>query len=309
MMQRRSLRLAWVATLWWVFSLQPSHACTLWGAAGNAVEGGGVLITKNRDWIPDHRQQLNIVRPKEGYASVVLAAVGGAEPGSKAGVNEKGLVIVTATVNQVPTAERKRVDQKKGLTRHLLAHCASVEDVLKHIELFRRPVFYLVGDRREIAVIEVAPDGSRSITRSDSGTLHHTNHYCAIDPPGLKRKPGASSTNRSARIEELLKNPSRPYTADDFIRFSEDKTDGPDNSIWRTGSDPHKVRTVATWLVSIPASGSPWLYLKTADPGQAERVCRLTVDDALRITDRDLIPLDSDLCQGASTISVKVRAR
>ena len=53
MMQRRSLRLAWVAALWWVFSLQPSHACTLWGAAGSAVDGGGVLITKNRDWAPD----------------------------------------------------------------------------------------------------------------------------------------------------------------------------------------------------------------------------------------------------------------
>jgi isopenicillin-N N-acyltransferase like protein len=219
MMPRRCLRLAWVAALWWVFSLQPSHACTLWGSAGNAVEGGGVLITKNRDWIPDHRQQLNIVRPKQGYASVVLAAVGGAEPGTKAGVNEKGLVIVTATANQVPTAERKRVDQKKGLMRQLLARCASVEDVLKHIEWFRRPVFYLVGDRSQIAVIEVAPDGSRSITRTDSGTLHHTNHYCAIDAPGLKRTPGASSTNRSARIAELLKTPDRTYTADDFIRL------------------------------------------------------------------------------------------
>lgn len=299
MMQRRFLRLTWTAALWWVFSLNSSHACTLWGAAGTAVDGGGVLIAKNRDWTPDHRQQLNIVRPKEGYASIALAAVGGAEPGTKAGVNEKGLVIVTATVNQVPAAERKQVDQKKGLMSHLLARCASVEDVLKQIELFRRPVFYLVGDRKVIAVIEVAPDGRRSITRSDSGTLHHTNHYGAIDPlPDLKRKPGDSSTNRSARIESLLKNLNRPYTPDDFIRFSEDKAAGPDNSIWRTGSDPRKTRTLATWLVSIPASGSPRLYLKTADPGETERVCRLAVDDALRIGGRDQIPLDGDLCNG-----------
>jgi hypothetical protein len=228
----------------------------------------------------------------------VLVAVGGAEPGTKAGVNEKGLVIVTATVNQVPTAERQRVDQKKGLISHLLAQCASVEDVLKQIELFRRPVFYLVGDRKEIAVIEVAPDGSRSITRTDSGTLHHTNHYCAIDPADLKRKPGASSTNRSARIAELLKNPHRPYTVDDFIRFSEDTAAGPDNSIWRTGSDPQKTRTLATWLVAIPAAGSPRLYLKTADPGEAECICRLTVGDALRISNRDQISLGSDLCNG-----------
>ena len=108
MMQRRFLRLAWVAAFWWVFSLQFSHACIFWGAAGSAVDGGGVLITKNRNWAPDHRQQLNIVRPKEGYASVVLVAAGGAELGTKVGVNEKGLVIVTATVYQVPTAERQQ---------------------------------------------------------------------------------------------------------------------------------------------------------------------------------------------------------
>jgi isopenicillin-N N-acyltransferase-like protein len=298
MMQRRFLRLACVATLWGLFSLQPSDACTLWGAAGNAVDGGGVLITKNRDWVPDHRQLLNIVRPKEGYASVVLTAVGGAEPGTKAGVNERGLVIVSATVNQVPAAERKQVDQKKNLMSQLLARCASVEEVLTRIEWFRRPVFYLVGDRKEIAIIEVAPDGSHSITRTDSSTLQHTNHYCAIEPPDLKRKPGASSTNRLARIDELLKSLNGPYTAGDFIRFSEDQTAGPDNSIWRTGSDPHKARTLATWIVSIPASGSPRLYLKTADPGQAARVCRLEVDDALRSTGRDRIPLDSELCNG-----------
>lgn len=154
-MQRRFFRLAWAAALWWIISLQPFYACTLWGAAGNSVEGGGILITKNRDWIPDH--------------------------------------------------------------------------------------------------------------------------CCAIDPPDLQRKPGASSTKRSARIEELLKNPGSPYTVDDFIRFSEDKTAGADNSIWRTGSAPHKTRTLATWVVSIPASGSPRLYLKTANPGEAERLCRLTV--------------------------------
>jgi len=54
-------------------------------------------------------------------------------------------------------------------------------------------------------------------------------------------------------------------------------TAGADYSIWRTGSAPRKTRTLATWLVSIPALGSPRLYLKTADPGEAERLCRLTV--------------------------------
>ena len=77
-------------------------------------------------------------------------------------------------------------------------------DVLRELELFRRPVFYLVGDRREIAVIEVAPDGRRAVSRTAAGTLSHTNHYLAIDLPGRAAKPGASSLARRARIAELL---------------------------------------------------------------------------------------------------------
>jgi hypothetical protein len=279
-------------------SYQPSEACTLWGAVGAAVEGGGTLVAKNRDWAPDHLQVLAILRPSEGYRSVVLMAVGNDEPGVKAGVNEKGLVIVSAAAGQFPSADRKKIRQKKELMRHFLATCASVEEVLKNIELMRRPAFYLAGDRTEIAVIEIAPDGRRSITRKVSGTLHHTNHYCAIEPPGLKRKPGASSRLRYDRIEELLKTPEKPFDLDGFTRFSEDRNAGPDNSIWRTGSNPAKQRTLATWLVAVPPDGSPELYLKTANPGEDERVCRLAFEEALRLRGGDRIPLAAALCSG-----------
>lgn len=131
-----------------LFVGRPSQACTLWGAAGERVAGGGTLVAKNRDWTPDHRQELSIVRPKEGYASVVLTAIGGAEPGTKAGVNEKGLVIVAATASQVPAADRRRAEQKKSRITHLLARCASVEEVLRQIDVLDRPVFYLLGDAK-----------------------------------------------------------------------------------------------------------------------------------------------------------------
>ena len=298
MLTRRQMRSAWVGALLWLLSCQPSEACTLWGAAGDAVEGGGTLVAKNRDWAPDHRQELVVLRPPEGYRSVALMAVGGDAPGIKAGVNEKGLVIVSATAGQFPRAERKKIRQKKQLMSYFLATCASVEELLKQVELMRRPVFYLVGDRAELAVVEVAPDGRRSVTRAVSGTLHHTNHYCAIEPPGLVRKPGASSRLRYDRIGELLKTPEKPFDLDGFTRFSEDRNAGPDNSIWRTGSDPAKHRTLATWLVSVPPSGSPQLYLKTADPGEPERVCRLAVVEALRLKGGDRIPSGAALCSG-----------
>jgi hypothetical protein len=295
MLRRRWKIWTWAAAVLCVLGSQPSSACTLWGASGTAVEGGGTLVAKNRDWSPDHRQELSALKPAQGYRSLLLKAVGGAEPGVKAGVNEKGLVIVSATASQVPGTQPKAARQKTELMSFLLTTCASVDELLNQIERLRRPVFYLAGDRREVALIEVATEGRRSARRQDSGTLHHTNHYCILDPADLKRRPGASSTQRYARMGELLKGPAAPFTVEDFIRFSADAVAGPDNSIWRTGSSPAHKRTLATWIVSVPAAGSPQLYLKTADPGEPEQVCRISVEAALGGDDR--IPLNSVLCR------------
>jgi isopenicillin-N N-acyltransferase-like protein len=294
----------WIAVwtaLFWISGLQSSEGCTLAGATGRWVAGGGTLIVKNRDWVPDHHQALSVLKPSEGYRSLALRAVGGAEPGVKAGVNEKGLVIISASASQVPSAERKRFRHKKGLMRYLLSACGSVEDVLRNVGLMRRPVFYMIGDRKELAVIEIVPDGKSAVTRRGSGTLHHTNHYQTIELPSLRKPPGASSTRRQARIEELLKGQEKPFVVEDFIRFSEDRSSGPDNSIWRTGSTPRKNRTLTTWLVWIPVSGSPQLYLKTADPGEPERVCRLAVEEVLQREGQDIIQADSDLCRNAAS--------
>jgi len=294
MLRRRKIW-AWAGAVLCFLGSQPSSACTLWGASGTAVEGGGTLVAKNRDWSPDHRQEMVVLKPTSGHRALLLKAVGGAEPGVKAGVNEKGLAIVSATASQVSGTQRKAARQKTELMSFFLTTCASVDELLNQIERLRRPVFYLAGDRREVALIEVATEGRRSVRRQDSGTLHHTNHYCILDPADLKRKPGASSTQRYTRMGELLKGPAAPFTVEDFIRFSADAVAGPDNSIWRTGSSPTHKRTLATWLVSVPAAGSPQLYLKTADPGEPEQVCRISVEAALGGGDR--IPLNSQLCR------------
>jgi hypothetical protein len=298
MVESHKMRLAWIVALFWLLSPQPSEACTLWGAVGASVQRGGALIAKNRDWVPDHFQELAVLRPATGFQSLVLRAVGGEEPGVKAGVNEKGLVVVSATASQVPRAERDKAGQRKGLMSHLLATCAGVDEVLKNITLFYRPAFYLIADRRELAAIEVAPDGQRSVTRRDSGTLSHTNHYCAIDSQTIRQKPGPSSRARLARIDELLKTHPQPYSIDDFIRFSADQNAGPDDSIWRTGSDPTNRRTLSTWIVALPLKDSPQLYLRTANPEESEQICRLSVNEALRMKGGDRIPLAAALCNG-----------
>jgi hypothetical protein len=285
------------------FTPLPSPACTLFAAAGTAADGGGTLIAKNRDWLPDHRQQLVVLAPAGGYPTLALEAVGGPQGGIKAAVNSQGLAIVSATAGQVPLPEREAVPQQKQLTARLLTTCADVDEVLARIDLFRRPAFYLVADRREIAVIEVGPDGRRAVARRRNETLVHTNHYCALEPTPALRGPGSSSLERYDRIRELVQGPVRPFTLEDFVRFSEDRSAGPDNSIWRTGRSEGKRRTLATWIVSIPPSGSPMLYVKTADPGEPERTCRVTVADALRRKDHERIPLGDWPCSAAAIVS------
>jgi len=275
---------------------QASNACTLWAAAGDAVAGKGTLIAKNRDWTPDQTQELRIVHPPKGYSSVSLVAGGGSEPGTKAGINEHGLVIVSATAGQYSRDERRSNPQKPGLLRSLLAECASVDEVLAKHDYFRRPVFYLMADRTAIAILEVDGDGRMHVEKRHFGSLSHTNHFRYLDARAM-RPPAPSSTTRLSRIEQLLKEHKGPFTHGDFIRFSEDRNAGPDNSIWRQGSEPAKTRTLATWILAVPRHGSPVLYLKTADPGQPEKTCTLVISDALKMNS-GAIPLDSTPCKG-----------
>lgn len=258
-----------------------ASACTLWAAAGAAVQGGGTLVAKNRDERPDHRQELAVLRPARGYAALVLRAVGGASPGVKAGANERGLVIVSATAGQVPPDLRRRPSTEPGLLARLLSRCAGIDEVLAEIDRFQRPIFYLLGDRAGIAVIEVAPDGRRAVERVSSGTLHHANHYRLLHPEGPLRPAAAGSRAREARIAAFLAPGSPPWSLEDFQRLSEDRSAGPDRSLWRTGRDAAAVRTLATWIVRIPPRGDPELVVRIADPGRPERLCRLGLGEAL----------------------------
>jgi hypothetical protein len=52
---------------------------------------------------------------------------------------------------------------------------------------------------------------------------------------------------------------------------------------------------LATWLVSLPTSGSPQLYLKTANPGEPEQVYRISVEAAFASDDRGSFPLGSEI--------------
>lgn len=253
------------------------HACTLWAANGTFVAGGGSMIVKNRDWKPDQYQYLKTVYPENGYSYLGLYAEG-SPAGFKAGINEQGLVVVSATAGSIPTAARKAMPNKASLTK-LLRECASVDEALSKTELFFGPKILMLADKNKVATVEIGPDGLFSIRSAENGVIFHTNHYVFDDMLGFNYRPGASSKKRYDRIGELLASINKPYGFDDFVALSNDQNDGPDDSIFRIGSTPTKTRTMAVWAVQIPANGSPELYVRLLNPGEEEEIIRISAAD------------------------------
>jgi hypothetical protein len=254
------------------------EACTLWSAVGNRVEHGGSLIAKNRDWNPEP-SVVRLVRPDAGFRFLGLFPIReGKQKGIVAGVNEKGLVVVTASASSVPQADREKGGG--GLTRQLLTVFSTVEDVQINKSVFTHthPSMYLIADRRQTAWVEVAPEGRFSIRTIKKGVLTHTNHYLEETLIDVNGKIGQSSRTRLGRIVELLDRHAAPLTLEDFIAFSQDRNDGPDDSLWRTGGKPDGIRTLASWIVSLPPSAPPEIFVRLANPGETERTMKMTLD-------------------------------
>ena len=254
-------------------------ACTLWGAAGDAA-GDGTLLAKNRDWKPDHRQVLKVVRPHSGHAYFGLYAEGNASPGLKAGINEPGLSIVVASASSIPGALRDAQRGTQGVMTRVLANYASVDAVLADADaLFSvaRANFFVIADRTRLLTVEVGLQGKYALKLVEQGVATHTNHY--LDPAlagSFCDTPRASSRTRLARIDALLDQAPRPLSVDAFAAMSLDRHAGPDNSLWRSGRE----HTLAAWIVRTPASGPPTLDLRVANPGEAQHSERLVLDAA-----------------------------
>jgi isopenicillin-N N-acyltransferase-like protein len=257
------------------------HACTLFAAAGERVKGGGTLIAKNRDWRPDNTQILKLVSPKAGHRYFGLYAEGNDEPGLKAGINEKGLVVVSATAS-TPRKELRSLPRTTNLLGKLLNSSATVDEALRHGDWFLGPRYVLIADRNKAASIEIAPGGNYRVAVTDRSVLYHTNHYVMPDLEGYNPvKIGPSSLERYRRVEELLGQGSQ-FDLEDFIRISEDRSGGPDNSLWRDGSKPNRARSLAAWIVYLPETGEPQIYVKTANPNQAPVLHRQSFREAFR---------------------------
>ena len=278
---RRPAIIAWLLLALAVSRVDFVHSCTLWTAVGSDEQARRVVfLAKNRDWTPDHSQELRLVRGGKGHEYLGLYALGGAEPGLKAGINRQGLAIVSASASSIPRRQRELAPGERGLMRRLLASCASVEEVAQAEHLFARarPQFLLAADRQKAVVVEIAGNGKYHIDQSSASFAAHTNHFLHPALAGANRKIGASSRQRLATIKALLEQTPQPLTLDTMVTMSEDRSHGPNHSILRSGAQPDDERTLATWIVALPSGGDPTLYLKLRNPGEAEGTVALQLD-------------------------------
>ncbi|MBM4296032.1 MAG: hypothetical protein FJ126_14180 [Deltaproteobacteria bacterium] len=267
-----------LATLFLGLGIQPAHPCTLFAAAGGRVEGGGTLICKNRDRAP-RRSALKMFKVPGELKFLGLVDASSREQPAVAGVNEKGLVVVDATASSLPARDRR--GDAASLTEKALAACASVDAALARKDIWaRHPAFHLLADGKKIAIVEAAPRGQVAVMVRDQGALCHTNHYLDGKLAGANRLLKESSWVRQARIWELLAGHRAPLNLEDFLNFSQDQDDGPDNSIWRTGGKPRATRTLATWIVAHPQGQAPRLFVKIANPGEPEEIREIQLDTA-----------------------------
>jgi hypothetical protein len=271
---------AWLAVvcLWLPLAANNAQACTLWGEAGTNASGGTIL-SKNRDWEPDHKQVLKMHRSGNGYNYFGLYAVGGEMPGLKDGVNEKGLTAVTASASSLPKQMREDQPGKHGVLGLLLAGFANCDEVLARQEaIFTncRAGFIMISDRKKILLVEAGLHGRYAIRTVENGPATHTNHYLEKSLEDFNVKIGSSSATRLGRITDLLTACPAPCDTATFAILSKDQHDGPNNSLWRTGQE---VRTLSSWIVETPAEGPPKLRVALANPGEKETTNTFILDE------------------------------
>ena len=264
-----------------VASCLPAYASTLWGAAGSSVKGNGTLIAKNYDG-KSTLIELRLVLPRKGSTYLGLFSLKNSkEQGPLAGVNEKGLAVVTAVPESLPPGPDAHPSIEQ-ITEKLLAGFDTVDGILSDPKILRQgpPAFYVIADRSRIASVEIAPRGEITIKSLESGIFHHTNHY--IDDKFLtwNKRIIKDSESRLERVGQLLRAIKSPLTMDNFIELGHDRGTSPEDGLLRVATPPGAPQTLATWILYIPGSAVPELHVGLFGPDGSENEYDLKLDRA-----------------------------
>lgn len=258
------------------------EACTLWGAVGADVSGGGTIVAKTRDEEPNHTQIIKVFRPEKGYAYLALfVAVKDSNTLSfRNVVNEKGLSAVMATAGSIP-AEMRTPQGKRDVLPEVITACANCDEVLARASEFFphcNPRLIMFADNKKIVLAQVALDGKYKFKIVDKGTIAQTNHFLDDELKVFNTCTGGgndSSVVRVARMTELLRECDSPFTIEKFKTMAFDQSAGANNSIFRIGTP---WRTLATWIVETPPQGAPRIRIDMTSPIQLPRTLMLTLD-------------------------------
>ncbi len=252
-------KLAFLIFSFTLCTLQQSFACTTFASVNGANQS--TLIAKNRDEHPDI-QSVAVFHPDGGYA--FLGMVSQQKPGAalilRSGINQYGLAIVNMAVPNPPNGGL--YGDGDAFIRAVLTLNRSVAEVMGNLPSLVAtnpyPEFYLLADRNQTALIELASQGQYFVTLSNGTPLYHTNNY--ENPAFAANNTGdlEGSTNRYDRISALM-NSNSNYTLNEFQLFAHDHAAGSNDSIFRTGKkvgNPYTARTLATFIAQIPHDGS-----------------------------------------------------
>jgi isopenicillin-N N-acyltransferase like protein len=161
----------------------------------------------------------------------------------------------------------------------LLSKCATVDDVMRQKDdIFpkARAMFVMISDKSNIVIAEIGLKGKYTIRQQSDGKILHTNHFLDKEMSEFNVKLGKSSTTRFDRITKLMNDLKPPYNVSQFVTFSRDQNDGPENSLWRTSP---KEMTLASWILENPKNGAPKLRLVIANPGKKEELREYILDE------------------------------
>ena len=255
-----------------------ARACSLWAATGEKSKEGGSLIGQTWDAPMEIRGELRLVIPKKGFRYLGLFPLEvKSDDCLVSGINERGLAVFTASVDTV--SPKKKLSGNRHIAEAILTSFAAVDDVLAKKNIFSKshPLFLLLADHSKIALVQIGSHGRRIIDVTGNGLLYQTNHFTHQNLLRDNDRYDGSSVLRRNRLQHLLGKHGESFTVDDFIVIAGDKGNGPDNGIWRTGSQD-KERTLASWVAFFPKHSQPEMYFKLINPGSNELNYEIRLD-------------------------------
>ncbi len=282
----------------WSMLLFPSagFASTIWSAAGTSTASGGTLVAKNGDWLLEPMPVLGLRKTKSGTKYYGLFAEYQGKLDLKAGINEHGLVVVSASA-PYSGVQLREMPRTQHLNEKLLSRSNSVSKALKQRHLFVGPRFLILADKKKIALVEIGPENEIAIEVRRDGVLFHTNHYTApgllrFNPPRpelghtLRRR---SSVERHESVAAYMTAKDK-YTMEDFISISQSRDRGADDSIWREGTANSSTVTRMTWILHHSPDAVPELYVKLVFPDRSTSEKRIVLNDAFWKQDAEGTP-------------------